>query len=105
MPVRRSADGRNHSDDRSLCARERDGPFRIVNLLEIVSRSMGLSRHDRFRELKITQEADLIVAECGDMIVENSLDRGLAKMPRIPIFLFDGVLQCLSSTRRSGTER
>ena len=32
-----------HSDHRELCAHERDWPFRIVNVLEIVGESMGLS--------------------------------------------------------------
>jgi hypothetical protein len=68
-----------HSDHRALCAHERDWPFRIVNLLEIVGQSMGLHRHDRFKELKITQDADLIVAECRDLIAEHALDPELAR--------------------------
>jgi Fe-S oxidoreductase len=68
-----------HSDHRALCAHERDWPFRIVNLLEIVGQSMGLYRHDRFKELKIIQDADLIVAECRDLIAEHSLDPELAR--------------------------
>jgi Fe-S oxidoreductase len=68
-----------HSDHRALCAHERDWPFRIVNLLEIVGQSMGLHRHDRFKELKIMQDADLIVAECRDLIAEHSLDPELAR--------------------------
>jgi heterodisulfide reductase subunit D len=68
-----------HSDHRALCAHERDWPFRVVNLLEIVGQSMGLSRHDRFKELKIMQDADLIVAECRDLIAEHSLDPELAR--------------------------
>ena len=68
-----------HSDHRALCAHERDWPFRIVNLLEIVGQSMGLNRHDRFKELKIMQDADLIVAECRDMIAEHSIDPELAR--------------------------
>jgi Fe-S oxidoreductase len=68
-----------HSDHRALCAHERDWPFRIVNLLEIVGQSMGLHRHDRFKELKIMQDADLIVAECRDLIAEHSLDSELAR--------------------------
>jgi hypothetical protein len=68
-----------HSDHRALCAHERDWPFRIVNLLEIVGQSMGLYRHDRFKELKIVQDADLIVAECRDLIAEHSLDPELAR--------------------------
>ncbi len=67
-----------HSDHRALCAHERDWPFRIVNLLEIVGQSMGLHQHDRFKELKIMQDADLIVAECRDLIAEHALDPKLA---------------------------
>jgi len=68
-----------HSDHRALCAHERDWPFRIVNVLEIVGRSMGLYRHDRFKELKIMQDADLIVAECRDLIAEHSIDPETAR--------------------------
>jgi heterodisulfide reductase subunit D len=68
-----------HSDHRALCAHERDWPFRIVNLLEVVGRSMGLHRHDRFKELKIMQDADLIVEECRDLIAEHSLDPEVAR--------------------------
>ena len=63
-----------HSDHRSLCAHERDWPFRIVNLLEIVGQSVGVHRHDRFKELKLLQDADLIVAECQDLIAQHALD-------------------------------
>jgi hypothetical protein len=68
-----------HSDHRELCAHERDWPFRIVNLLEIVGQSMGLKQHDRFKELKILQDADLILAECGDLIGAHALDAKLAR--------------------------
>ena len=63
-----------HSDHRALCAHERDWPFRIVNVLEIVGQSMGLHQHDRFKELKIMQDADLIIAECHELIAANALD-------------------------------
>jgi hypothetical protein len=68
-----------HSDHRSLCAHERDWPFRIVNLLEIVGGSMGLEQHDRYKELKLLQDADLIVAECRDLIAQHALDAALAR--------------------------
>ena len=68
-----------HSDHRDLCAHERDWPFRIVNLLEILGQSMGLHQHDRFKELKIMQDADLILAECQDLIGEHALDPRLAR--------------------------
>ena len=57
----------------------RDWPFRIVNLLEILGQSMGLHQHDRFKELKIMQDADLILAECQDLIGEHALDPRLAR--------------------------
>jgi hypothetical protein len=63
-----------HSDHRELCAHERDWPFRIANILEIVGESMGLHRADRYKELKLMQDADLIVAECRDRIAQHALD-------------------------------
>jgi hypothetical protein len=35
---------------------------------------MGLHRHDRYKELKLMQDADQIVAECKDLIEQHSLD-------------------------------
>jgi Fe-S oxidoreductase len=63
-----------HSDHRELCAHERDWPFRIMNYLEIVGGSVGLSRHDRFKRLKMMQDADAIMADCRDLIEERGLD-------------------------------
>ncbi|HLX16217.1 MAG TPA: (Fe-S)-binding protein [Bradyrhizobium sp.] len=68
-----------HSEHRELCAHERDWPFRIVNLLELVGASMGLKRHDRYKELKIMQDADQIVRECGDLIAQHALDPAKAR--------------------------
>ncbi len=68
-----------HSDHRELCAHERDWPFRIVNLLEILGESLGLQQHDRYKELKLMQDADLIVADCQDLIAEHAIDAKLAR--------------------------
>ncbi|WP_245320771.1 (Fe-S)-binding protein [Bradyrhizobium lablabi] len=68
-----------HSDHRELCAHERDWPFRIINVLEVVGASMGLHRHDRYKELKLMQDADRIVADCQDLIVQHSLDVAAAR--------------------------
>jgi hypothetical protein len=68
-----------HSDHRELCAHERDWPFRIVNLLELIGESMGLKRHDRYKELKIMQDADQIISECSDLIAQHALDPGKAR--------------------------
>ena len=68
-----------HSDHRELCAHERDWPFRIINILEIVGESMGLRQDDRFKQLKIMQDADQIVAECRDLIVQHAIDARMAR--------------------------
>jgi heterodisulfide reductase subunit D len=68
-----------HSEHRELCAHERDWPFRVVNILELVGESMGLHQEDRFKQLKIMQDADLIISECSDLIARHSLDAGKAR--------------------------
>jgi heterodisulfide reductase subunit D len=68
-----------HSDHRELCAHERDWPFRIINVLEVVGASMGLHQHDRYKELKLMQDADRIVADCMDLVTQHSLDVAAAR--------------------------
>ena len=68
-----------HSDHRELCAHESERPFRIINILEVVGASMGLSQHDRYKELKLLQDADQIVGECRDLIAKHSLDVAIAR--------------------------
>ncbi|MGA8933757.1 MAG: hypothetical protein WB522_05755 [Pseudolabrys sp.] len=68
-----------HVDHRELCAHERDWPFRIVNILDIVGASMGLHHDDHFKRLKIMQDADAIVADCKDMIMAYGIDRAVAR--------------------------
>jgi heterodisulfide reductase subunit D len=68
-----------HSDHRELCAHERDWPFRIVNLLEIVGESMGLGREDRYKHLKVMQDADAILADCADLLALHRLDADAAR--------------------------
>jgi len=62
-----------HSDHRELCAHERDWPFRILNVLDVVGASMGLTRHDRYKELVLKQDADLIVADCADLLARHGI--------------------------------
>ncbi|TMK07958.1 MAG: (Fe-S)-binding protein [Alphaproteobacteria bacterium] len=63
-----------HADHRELCAHERDYPFRIVNMLEIVGDSMGLHHDDHFKRLKMLQDVDAIAADCQDLIAQHGLD-------------------------------
>jgi heterodisulfide reductase subunit D len=63
-----------HADHRELCAHERDWPFVVVNMLEIVGASMGLHHDDQYKRLKIMQDVDAIIADCADLIAQHRLD-------------------------------
>jgi hypothetical protein len=78
-----------HSDHRELCAHERDWPFRIVNMLEVVGESMGLHRHDRYKQLKLMQDADQIAAECSDLVAQHALDPAAARNVIVKAMLGD----------------
>ena len=78
-----------HPDHRDLCAHERDWPFRIVNILDIVGASMGLHHDDHFKRLKIMQDADAIVADCQDMIAARGIDPALAREVVVKAMLAD----------------
>jgi Fe-S oxidoreductase len=78
-----------HSDHRELCAHERDWPFRILNILEIVGNGMGLHQPDRFKQLKIMQDADLIVSECRSLIEQHALDPNKAREVVVKAMLGD----------------
>jgi Fe-S oxidoreductase len=68
-----------HVDHRELCAHERDWPFRIINILDIIGASMGLHHDDHFKRLKIMQDADAIVADCKDMIAAYGIEPAVAR--------------------------
>jgi len=68
-----------HPDHRDLCAHERDWPFKIVNILDIVGASMGLAHEDHFKRLKIMQDADAIVADCKELIAAHGIDPAQAR--------------------------
>jgi heterodisulfide reductase subunit D len=68
-----------HPDHRELCAHERDFPFRIVNLLEIVGESMGLAKEDRFKRLKKLQDVELIVSETRDLLAHHHVKEETAR--------------------------
>ncbi len=68
-----------HSGHRELCAHERDWPFRILNVLEIVGESMGLRQDDRYKHLKVMQDADVIVMDAADLIAQHGIDADTAR--------------------------
>lgn len=63
-----------HACHRDLCSHERDWPFDVVNFMELVGAAMGLARQDVFKQLKILQNVDDIVAQTQSMIDHYELD-------------------------------
>jgi Fe-S oxidoreductase len=63
-----------HACHRELCSHERDWPFEVVNFLELVGESMGLTRPDLFKRLKLMQDVDAVLADAAPMIATHRLD-------------------------------
>jgi Fe-S oxidoreductase len=68
-----------HSDHRELCAHERDWPFRILNILEVVGESMGLRQDDHYKNLKIKQDVDAIIADSADLLKQHGVNLDTAR--------------------------
>src|SRR6516225_7866610 len=68
-----------HSDHRELCAHERDWPFRIINVLEVVGASMGIAYPDHYKRLKLLQDVDLVLAECRDLLAHHGIAEEAAR--------------------------
>jgi Fe-S oxidoreductase len=88
-----------HSEHRELCAHEGEQPFRILNVLEVLGQSMGLHREDRYKELKLTQDADLILKECSELIGAHALDPALAREVVVKAMLGDQPLPLTGGAR------
>ena len=63
-----------HACHRELCSHERDWPFEVVNFLELVGESMGLTRPDLFKRLKLMRDVDAVLADAAPMIAAHRLD-------------------------------
>jgi heterodisulfide reductase subunit D len=68
-----------HADHRELCAHERDWPFKIVNVLEIIGESMGFRQDDHYKNLKIKQDVDAIIADAADLMKRHGVDLDTAR--------------------------
>ena len=62
-----------HADHRELCAHERDWPFQIVNVLEVVGASMRLRHEDSYKRLKLKQDVEQILADCAEVSAHHRL--------------------------------
>jgi heterodisulfide reductase subunit D len=63
-----------HVCHRELCSHERDWPFDVVNFMELLGESMGITHPDLFKRLKLMQDVDAIIADSADMIAEYDMD-------------------------------
>jgi len=68
-----------HVDHRELCAHERDWPFRIINVLEVLGASMGIAYPDDYKRLKLLQDVDLVMAECRDLLAHHGIAEEAAR--------------------------
>lgn len=78
-----------HSDHRELCAHERDWPFQIMNILEIVGGSMGIQQDDHYKHLKIKQDVDAIIADASDLMKAHKVDLDAARKVIVTTMLGD----------------
>jgi len=63
-----------HACHRELCAHEATLPFRIVNFLDLVGEAMGIDRPDLFKQWKMMQDVDRVLADLGDRPATAGLD-------------------------------
>src|SRR3990170_1498494 len=52
-----------HACHRELCAHETASPFKVVNFLELVGEAMGFEQTDLFKQWKMMQDVDRVLAE------------------------------------------
>ncbi|HEY1234479.1 MAG TPA: (Fe-S)-binding protein [Candidatus Binatia bacterium] len=63
-----------HACHRELCAHEISSPFRIVNFLELVGEAMGVEKTDLFKQWKMMQDVDRVLAEVAPQAASTGLD-------------------------------
>ena len=83
-----------------MCAHERDWPFRILNVLEIVGESMGFRQDDHYKHLKVMQDADAIVKDAADLIAQHGLDADTARRVVLQGMLGDQPLPLKGASRQ-----
>lgn len=62
-----------HSDHREFSGHQAAWPFEVANYMELIGESMGITRPDMLKQLKLMGDADAIVAASSALIEENGL--------------------------------
>ena len=68
-----------HTCHRELCHFEKDVTFEIVNVMELIGQSMGITADDIYKRLKKMSEVDAMMDDCADMIEKHGLDPNEAR--------------------------
>ena len=63
-----------HACHRELCAHETTSPFKIVNFLELVGEAVGVEKTDLFKQWKMMQDVDRVLAEVAQQATATGLD-------------------------------
>jgi hypothetical protein len=63
-----------HACHRELCAHEAASPFKVVNFLELVGEAMGVEKTDLFKQWKMMQDVDRVLAEVSEQAIALGLD-------------------------------
>jgi heterodisulfide reductase subunit D len=88
-----------HSDHRELCAHERDWPFKILNVLEVVGASMGLHHEDHYKRLKLKQDVDAVIADASDLMKQHGVNLDTARAVIVDAMLGDQPLPLRGNDR------
>src|SRR5262249_56456563 len=65
-----------HACHRELCAHETTYSFKIVNFLELVGEAMDIQRDDFFKQWKMMQDVDRVLAEVAGQAVAARVGLG-----------------------------
>lgn len=68
-----------HADHRELSGHERDWPFQVLNVLDVVGAGLGLARDDEYKRLKKTQDVGAILEDCGARLAAWGIDAETAR--------------------------
>jgi Fe-S oxidoreductase len=81
-----------HADHREFSGHEAVRPFTIANYMELLGESMGIVVADRFKELKMMQDANAIIAASKERIREHGLDPDAMRDAVVSDMLGDQIL-------------
>lgn len=63
-----------HSDHREIVSHHPYWPFDVVNYMELIGQSIGISHADTFKRLKAMRDVDAVMCECMPLMEEYGLD-------------------------------